>query len=167
MGLRAIGVPAERVIFLCCQPPDEEIESVPTTDAEAPGIGRALTAYLGGVIGAGIGAGFGSAAASLVIPGVGPVLAAGVGAAAVLGLGGGVIGSKLGEKSEKALDQGIPRDDVLFYRDLLKQGRALVITSVESDEMATAVRAVLQKHGAHDESGVRTQWERRRSQRAA
>ncbi|MFB3916814.1 MAG: hypothetical protein ACE14M_08795 [Terriglobales bacterium] len=52
------------------------------------------------------------------------------------------MGAKVGEDAEKALDQGVPRDDGLFYCDLLKKGRALVITSVESDDMATAVRAV-------------------------
>jgi hypothetical protein len=165
-GILAVGVPAEQLTFLCCQPPEEKIESIPTTDAEQPGMGKALSTYLGGVIGAGVGLGVGSAVASLVLPGVGPVLAVGFGAAAALGVGGAAVGSKLGEESEEMLDQGVPRDDVLFYRELLKQGRSLVIASADSDEMATAIRLVLRRHGAHDVDGTRREWEFRRKQAA-
>src|SRR5204863_5729760 len=99
---------------------ENTLDHMPTTDTERDGMGKSMGAFLGAVIGAGGGLGLGSALASFVIPGVGPILAAGIGAAAVLGLGGAAAGAHLGEESEHALDLGIPRDDIFFYREMLK-----------------------------------------------
>jgi hypothetical protein len=142
------------------------LQSVPTTDAEAPGMGKTLSGYIGAVIGGGIGAGVGSVLGSLLVPGVGPVLAVGLGAAAVLGVGGAAVGAKLGEETEEALDQGVPRDDVLFYRELLRRGTSLVITSVDSEEMADAARLVLDRHHALDADHARRMWESSREKAA-
>ncbi len=133
--------------------------AVPTTDAEAPGMGEALGTYVGGVIGASAGLFLGSAVASLAVPGVGPVFAAGLGAAAALGLGGAVAGHSVGEAAEHALEEGVPRDDVQFYRDLLKQGRSVVIGMAQSDEQATATREVMKAHGAEDTDAARRHWQ--------
>lgn len=111
--------------------------------------------------------GVGSGVASLLVPGVGAVFAAGIAAGALLGIGGAAIGAALGEESEKALDTGVPHDDVLFYRELLKQGRSLVVASVDSDELACAARAVLHQHGSEDVETARKEWDSQRSGRAA
>jgi hypothetical protein len=165
-GLHAIGLSQDSLIFLTPQNP-EEVQAVPTTDAEEPGIGRAISGYVGGVIGGSVGFGVGSAAASLLVPGVGPVLAAGLGAAALLGLGGAAVGASIGDATEKALDQGVPRDEILFFRELLKRGRSLVIAAVEREEMLIAARVVLEKHNAEDVDMARQLWEATRSGEAA
>ncbi len=81
-GLLEIGIQPQDISFLTRE--SAAVESVPTTDAEAPGMGKTLGAYVGGVIGASAGLALGSAVASLAVPGVGMVFAAGVGAAAAL-----------------------------------------------------------------------------------
>lgn len=146
-GLRAIGLPEDSIVFLTPgnQP---DLSAVPTTDAESDGIGKAITGFVGGAVGGGVGMGVGSALASLFVPGVGIVFAAGIAAGVLLGIGGAATGAKLGEETEKALDTGIPQDDVLFYRELLKQGRSLVVVSTDSDELAALARAVMHEHGS-------------------
>ncbi|MGH9882702.1 MAG: hypothetical protein ACRD6N_14800, partial [Pyrinomonadaceae bacterium] len=87
--IKSLGILDERIVLLMPHTAPEEAEAaVSTTDAEAPGIGKALGGTVGGAIGAASGATLGAAAASLMVPGVGPVLAAGILGAAVLGLGG-------------------------------------------------------------------------------
>jgi hypothetical protein len=136
------------IAFLTPEASPAEIAGVPATDAEAPGIGKAISTYVGTAIGAGAGLGLGAAAASLLVPGVGQIFAIGVGAAAVLGAGGAAVGASLGESSEMKLDQGVPRDQVRHYHELLRQGRSLVIVSADSAERAEKARLILRNHGA-------------------
>ncbi len=138
----------DSIVFLTPEASEQEIAEVPVTDAEAPGIGKGISAYVGGVIGAGAGLGLGAAAASLLVPGVGQIFALGASAATVLGLGGAAVGAAIGEKSETALDLGVPHDQALHFRELLRQGRSLVIVSVESEERAEKAHLILQNYGA-------------------
>jgi hypothetical protein len=124
-----------------------ELEEVPTTEAERPGIGKAITGVVGAAIGSGAGLGIGSAAASLAVPGVGTIFAVGIGAAAVLGLTGAAIGAKVGEKEEAYLDTGVPRDDIGCYRELLRQGRSLVIAEADSPHRLDELRGIILRHG--------------------
>jgi hypothetical protein len=161
-GLKAIGLKDDEVTFLSPASSEAQVESLPTTDAEAPGMGKALGAYVGGVVGAGAGLTGGAMVAALLVPGLGPILAGGFGAAALLGLGGAVAGGAAGAASEEALDTGVPRDDVLFFRDLLKLGRSLVVASVDTHGMEEAVRAVFNRHAALDVNAAKQEWEARR-----
>ena len=149
-GILKNGVPQQGIIFLTGDQPQAKIASVPTTDAEPDGMGKTLGSYVGGIVGAGAGLYLGSALASLVVPGVGPILAAGIGAAAALGLGGAAAGGTVGNATEHAMDEGVPKDDVVLYRELLKQGRSLLIVNVDSEELAAAARAVMQQNGTED-----------------
>jgi hypothetical protein len=135
-----------------------DLASVPTTDAEGDGMGEGMGAVVGGSVGAGAGLGLGSAIASLMVPGVGLIFAAGLGAAALLGVGGAAVGAVVGKASEEKLDAGIARDDVAFYRELLKQGRSLVICDCESDEQEADAVFILQNNGAEDTDAVRKRW---------
>ena len=166
-GLHAVGLTDDSVIFATPENGPQALESVPTTDAESPGIGKAISSYVGGVIGGGVGMGVGSGVASLLVPGVGVIFAAGVAAGALLGVGGAAIGAALGKETEKTLDTGVPHDDVFFYRDLLKQGRTLVVASTDSNELATAARAVFHQHASEDVETARKEWDSRRPPRAA
>jgi len=105
---------------------------------------------VGGAMGASAGLAGGAAVASLLVPGVGTVFAIGLGAAAALGLGGAAAGAKAGDVTEHALDVGIPKDDVQFYHQLLRQGRSLVIANVDTAEQAAAARSAFRQQGGED-----------------
>src|SRR5689334_18762582 len=106
------GIPQDQIVFLTGLDAAAQTASLPTTDGEPEGMGKAVGELVGGAAGASAGLALGSVLASLLVPGVGPIMAAGIGAAALLGLGGAVAGAKLGHESEDALDQGVPKDDV-------------------------------------------------------
>src|SRR5260370_23845214 len=80
-----------------------EVEGVPTSETEQPGMGRAVGGVLGGALGMAAGMELGTAAATILIPGVGPVLAVGLAAGAILrgwgGGGGAAGGAAFGEES--------------------------------------------------------------------
>jgi len=156
--LLANVLPEHSITFFTGECSAGETQALATTDAESDGMGTAMGAVVGGAVGAGTGFALGSMVVSLVVPGIGPILAAGLGAAALLGLGGAAVGGELGHISEAAMDQGIPKDDVYFYRDLLKRGRSLVIAEADSDTQAGEVREVFNKYNAEDIAAARRQW---------
>ena len=151
-------LPEHSIIFLTGECAEKEISSLPTTDAERDGMGTALGAVVGGTVGAGTGFALGSMVVSLAVPGVGPILAAGLGAAALLGLGGAAVGAGVGHASEAAMDTGVPKDDTYFYRDLLHRGRSLVIGKVDSENQANEVISVFRRCGAEDLEDARKNW---------
>src|ERR1700737_1472741 len=75
--LLTLRVPKDWITFLTT-----EVDS--TSDGDAKGMGKVAGAFVGGVLG--------TAAATLLVPGIGPGLAIGVGGAALVGLGGGGAG---------------------------------------------------------------------------
>jgi hypothetical protein len=93
-GLLGSGMTQQSIIFLSGESPDrrgttsaeQKLETIPTTDAEPDGMGKAMGAVVGGAVGASAGLAGGAAIASLLVPGVGTVFAIGLGAAAALGL---------------------------------------------------------------------------------
>ena len=76
----------------------------------------------------------------------------------MLGLGGAAAGAKVGHASEDALDEGVPKDDVLLYRQLLKEGRSLVIVEAENDHQISASSEILKKNGSDKIDDVRREW---------
>lgn len=146
--LRRLGQPEDSIVFLTPEATDAELARVPTTTAENPGIGKAISSVVGLAVGGGAGMAIGSALAAMAVPGVGPILAAGFGAGALLGIGGAVAGAKLGAKSEEALDNGIPIDDVGRLRYLLKAGRTLIAVAADSPEKQEQVQALFNSFGA-------------------
>lgn len=163
-GLVNRGIPRDGIILLSAEAgkgsesAKENLEKVPTTDAEADGMGAVMGALMGGGVGAGAGLAGGSAVASLLVPGVGTVFAIGLGAAAVLGLGGAAAGAKLGETAEHAMDIGVPKDDVFFYRELLRRGRSVVIASLEDDDLASAAIDAFREQGGEDVEAARKEF---------
>ena len=156
-GLLASGMRQQSIIFLSGELPDrggtrsaeQELEAIPS-DAEPDGMGRAMGAVVGGALGASAGLAGGAAVASLLVPGVGTVFAIGLGAAAALGLGGAAAGAKARDVTEHALDVGVPKDEVQFCHDLLRQGRSLVISNVDAEEQAATARSVFKQQGSED-----------------
>src|SRR2546425_1590652 len=91
--LHALGIRNDRIALLTPSMNKEQVEhTVPVTDTEEPGIGKTMGGTVGGAMGVAGGASLGAAAASLLVPGVGPVLAGGIFGAAILGAGGAVAG---------------------------------------------------------------------------
>lgn len=154
-GLMARGLPPQSIVLLSGEAGAAQVAVLPTTDAESDGMGEAVGAVVGGAAGASAGLAVGSAVASLLVPGVGAIFAIGLGAAALLGLGGAAAGASAGEASEHAMDTGVPRDDVFFYRQVLKRGRSIVIAEVNNDDQATAAREIFQQRGGEDVDAAR------------
>jgi hypothetical protein len=152
--LKSVGFEGENVILLSPGAPDVDVEAaVPTEDAEQPGIGKAIGSVVGGAVGLGAGA----MIANLVLPGIGPVLALTFGAAAG-GLSGAVAGAAAGGALENVLSIGVPRDEIFFYEDALRQGRAVVIGLSEREDQIEAGRHVLDQAGAESLDAAREKW---------
>ena len=150
----------DAIILLTPEASPEKIAAIPTTEAERPGIGKAITSVVGAAIGSGVGLGLGAAGASLVVPGVGTIFAIGAGAAAALGLTGAVIGAKVGGKEEAFLDTGVPRDDIGCYRQLLRDGRSLVIAETDSPDVISVIRHIMQRNGGQRYEDIRDELQR-------
>jgi hypothetical protein len=151
-SLVAHGIPGDRITVLA---PGEgrAAAELPTTEAEAPGIGRTIGAVAGAAAGAGGGAQLG-VAASLVIPGIGPVIALGAIGAVLLGVGGAAVGQAF----DQGLREGIPKDEVYVYEDALRQGRSVVVALASDADQAEAARRALSGAGAESLDAAREQW---------
>jgi hypothetical protein len=136
---------------------EEKLESMPTTDAEADGMGKSVGALMGGGVGATLGWAAGAAVANLLVPGVGTIFTLGLGGAALLGLGGAVAGAEVGDVTEHALDTGVPKDDVILYRQLLKEGRSLIVVNVDDEDLAKTAKSVMKEQGGETPDQVRNQ----------
>jgi hypothetical protein len=159
LELQRIGIDQNHLTLLRPGTSDEQVESsIPTSDTESPGMGEALGGAVGGAIGAASGATLGLAAASLLLPGVGPVFVAGALGAALLGAGGAMAGVQAGDAVESALANGLPHDELFVYEDALRQGRSVVVAAVEDDQMTPRVRTVLSDAGAESVDAARENW---------
>ena len=157
--LFALGIPNTRIGLLTPGTPERKVESsVRVTDAEPPGIGKALGATVGGAMGVAGGATMGAAVASLLVPGVGPVIAGGLIGAALLGAGGTAAGLAAGEVAEEKLSEGLPHDELFVYEDALRHGRSVVIAYVEDSNAAERARNALAEAGAEGVDTARESW---------
>ncbi len=138
-NLRAVGLSPKSVHVLV--PGSEPLVSkLPTSEAEQPGMGRAIGGVLGGAVGVASGAEIGAAAAAS--------------AAVLLSLGGAAVGGAL----ENALANGLPKDELFVYEDALRRGYAIVVVvPADADEHERAV-AVLEGSGAESVDAARERW---------
>jgi len=156
--LRTQGV-AERDINLLAPGASAAAQRrVPTDEGEQPGMGEAVGAVVGTGLGTSGGAYLGMAAASALIPGIGPVVAVGVAAAGLMGLLGAVGGAAAGGALENALSDGLPKDEWFVYEDALRQGRTIIALIAADDAQAKALRATLARHGAESVDAARDRW---------
>src|ERR671927_423529 len=147
-ALEEAGFGEDRISLLTPGTSQSQLDDVPTTETEQPGMGKALGGAVGGALGVAGGLHLGAAAASLFVPGVGPVLAAGIVAAALLGAGGAATGVAIGGALEDSMARELPHDELFVYEDALRRGRTVVIAVAETDERAEAARALFSKSGA-------------------
>lgn len=157
--LRSAGIPDNRIGLVTPGHDGEEIErGLPVTDTERPGMGRAMGAAVGGAMGAAGGATLGLAAATLAVPGIGPLIGFGMVGAALLGIVGATAGSAVGETIEEELGEGVPHEDVYLYEDALRHGHSVLIAYSETDDQADKVEDVLNHSGAMDLDELRENW---------
>ena len=139
----------ERSIHLVA-PGDDALALVPHTDTEQPGTGAAV----GGAVGAAIGSSMGAMATTALLPGVGPIVAIGIGGAALLAgiVGGAEVGAKLEGRIE-----GVPVDEVHLYESALGRGRSLVFATVEDGRTGEA-QQLMQSCGASLDAAREAWW---------
>jgi hypothetical protein len=152
-ALESLGVPSDHVTVLFPGEVRRLHTDVPTVEAERPGVGTALGGVVGGATGASAGVQAG-ALIGLFVPGVGPVFALGALGAVLLG----VAGAALGRALESSLPEGVPKDEVFVYEELLRQGRALVIALASDEAQADQVRRRLTEAGAESLDTARERW---------
>ncbi len=146
-----------QVTLLTPGEPKQEIEgAVPTEDMEQPGIGPAIGGVIGGAVGIASGMELGAVAASFILPGVGPVMAAGFLGAALLGAGGVAAGVAAGHAFETSVADGLPKDELFLYEDALRQGRSVVIVWTEDQQGMAA--EIMKLAGAESLDAAREHW---------
>ena len=138
--LEALGIPRDRITILI---PGSAVERLPTDDGEASGTGAAIGAVVGGATGAAVGLPLG-AAITLLLPGIGPVIALGLLGAALFGAGGAAVGSAL----EGSLVTGLPHDDRLVYETALRHGRSVLLALEEDATRAAEAQRIVNSSDA-------------------
>lgn len=149
--LQSKGVKKDRITLLTPGDPKSAVDEIPTTEGEQHGMGAAL----GGVVGASAGVGLGEIAASVLLPGVGPVIGFGILATGILGAAGGVAA---GDALEKSMEQGLPIDEVFIYEDALRQGRSVVVVTYDNDEHKKIAHEAFARAGAESIDEARKRW---------
>jgi hypothetical protein len=158
-ALGAEGVPRDRISVLTPRSGESEVHSkVPTTDAEQPGMGKAVGGVVGGVFGATAGMGLGALAASLLVPGFGALAAAELLGAALLGAGGVAGGVAAGGALDEKLSRGLPKDELYLYEDAIRNGHSVVFALAADDDQADRIRRALDSHGAESLDAARDRW---------
>ena len=157
--LQAMGIPNDRTALLTPDTRGQEVEdSVPVSDTEQSGMGKAMGGAVGGALGTAGGAGLAAGVASLLVPGVGPVIAAGIVGAAILGIGGASTGMAAGAALERSLADGVPHDELYLYEDALRKGNSVVIAFAEHEDDETKTRQVFRDAGAQTVDAAREDW---------
>ncbi|MFY9674515.1 MAG: STAS domain-containing protein [Terriglobales bacterium] len=139
--LREQGVPEQSIVFLT------------RSESEAKTISKQFGATVGGFVGGATGMSAGVVAATLLLPGVGAVFALGFGAAALLGLAGAGAGAGVGSlaaqdsQTPQPTADGKASEDINFFREVLKEGRSLIVVRADSPQIAASACATLDRLG--------------------
>ncbi len=150
--LRTIGFPPDRLDVL------SPGETPATIETEQPGMGAAIGGTVGGAVGLASGMSLGAATASLLVPGVGPVIAGGLLGAALLGGAGAVTGATAGGALEDTTVDGLPKDELYVYRDALRQGRSVLVALADGEIQEHDARTILERVGAESLNAARADW---------
>jgi uncharacterized membrane protein len=138
-ALKAADFEPDRVSAVMLQTPHPEAEERHRHHVdETTGIlaGGAIGGLAGWLIGT----------ATVAVPGLGALVAAG---ALVGALGGAGIGAATGGLIGYLVDLGLSREEAQYYHKRVRHGAALVTVHV-TDGRVEAARTILQQHGAHD-----------------
>jgi hypothetical protein len=155
--LRRAGFSPDDLNYLSPDSSEAEIHRVPVSETEQPGVGKAI----GGVVGAAIGMAGGfelGIGASALIPGVGPVLAAGLAGMALVGAGGAAIGAAAAGRADQNSTEGLPADEIFFYEDALRRGKTVIIVMANGGREAERARELMASAGAESIDAARRAW---------
>jgi hypothetical protein len=142
--LRESGLSDAEISLLTPETSAEELNAIPTTDGEQPGMGSAIGGVVGGAVGLSGGMQVAAAISSVLLPGVGSVLAIGFAGAALAGAAGAFGGAKAGQAIEDKLTEGLPKDELYFYIDELKKGRSVIICRTADEAKLERARNILE-----------------------
>jgi hypothetical protein len=156
--LEAAGISPEDISLLSPGTAEDEHARVAVADTEQPGMGKALGGLVGGAVGAAGGLGLSAAAASILVPGVGPVLAIGLLGAVLFGTGGAVGGAIAGGALEQEMDEGLPVDEMFVYEDALRKGKTVVVVLANDSFRADIAREVMRRMEAESVDSAREEW---------
>ncbi len=109
------------------------VDTIGTKDGKGAAAGALTGGMIGGVL---------AAAVSLLIPGVGPIVAGGVLAAF---FGGAIAGTAVGGILGAMAGLGISEEEAKFYEKEFNQGRAIV--AVKADDRNAQATQILMEHG--------------------
>ena len=96
----------------------------------------------------------GGLSAATFLPGVGPVIAAGI-------LAGGLIGAAVGAAAGAAIGKythGIPTEDLYFYDEAIRRGETVVIVDAHDAVEETRARNLLERSGGRSVQALRHEW---------
>jgi len=130
---------------------------VPVSETEQPGVGKAI----GGVVGAALGMAGGfelGVGITALIPGVGPVLAAGLAGMALVGAGGAALGAAAGSAADQNTTEGLPADEIFFYEDALRNGKSVIVVMGNGATEAERARELMAAAGAESLDAARRAW---------
>jgi len=148
LALRERGLNGSRTTLLCPGTTEgEAARKVPTSETESQGMGGAVASVVGGALGL--------ATASLILPGVGPIMVAGMLAAGAAGAAGG---HAVGETIERKLGNGLPRDELDVYADALRRGRAVVVAGGDTQTEVDQIRETFERAGAESVDSAKEDW---------
>jgi hypothetical protein len=137
---------------------EERVDYETSATASGAGVGAGIGAVLGGLGGLLVGLG------ALVIPGIGPVVAAGPLAAALSGLAGAGVGAVAGGVTGGLIgalvDMGLPEDEAQYYTEGIRRGGTLV-TLQTSDHLADQARDVMNRYNPVDLNERVSSWRER------
>ena len=157
-ALRTAAINEDRISLLTPGTSQQQLDEVPTTETEQEGMGKAVGGVVGGALGIAGGGALSAAAASLLIPGVGPVLAAGLVGAALLGAGGAATGMAAGGALEDSMAEGLPHDELFVYEDALRRGRSVVLVVADDEVTEGVARDLFKEAGAESVDAARDEW---------
>src|SRR5918997_2782141 len=112
--------------------------------AEGAGTGAFLGGITGGILGWLVGIG------ALMIPGIGPVVAAG---ALATTLGGAALGAVAGGIVGALVDAGVPEEDARGYEEHVRRGSILLTVHATTDQQARQAHTIFNRHGGSDVRG--------------
>jgi hypothetical protein len=155
--LRSAGYDPDNINFLTPEMSETSPAAAPVSETEQPGVGKAIGSVVGGALGMAGGFELGVGVTAL-IPGVGPVLAAGLAGMALLGTGGAVAGAALGSTVDQDTTPSLPADEVFFYEDALRQGRTVIVVMANGATEADRAREIIAQAGAESIDAARNAW---------
>ncbi len=119
------------------------------TDHAGPVGGSLFGALVGAVVGLG----------AILIPGIGPVIAAGPLIGAAGAIAGAVIGGTTGGITGGLLGLGVPQEEIHYYAEGVRRGGTLVTANVD-EGMATTAENIFERYNPVDIQGRASAWQK-------